>query len=195
MSPPATTSASPIPTTHAASVTAAALFAQIHWVLSSFEHLERQGFIPISNRNTWKLPDYRGVNSTWAIPGPDSKASHKFEVQFHTPESFEVQLEMRFVARSTSGQRFRAHSSVTPEIPRVVWMSCSAVAASIGLRLGTSFGPPIWRSLMSWVATHSLSRPKTSSIKRSGLEICRYTRTSDPEAGPWRRTHYLANRW
>ena len=59
-------------------------------VLACYENLRAQGFVKVKDRNSWDTPDYRGINSTWAIVNADGRAQHMFEVQFHTPESFEV---------------------------------------------------------------------------------------------------------
>ena len=50
------------------------------------ERLSAQGFENISFKNTFGGPDYQGINTTWHDP----RTGHAFEVQFHTPESFEA---------------------------------------------------------------------------------------------------------
>lgn len=45
--------------------------------------MEDSGLQPLKWKNTWDDPLYKGINSTWM-----DDTGQKFEVQFHTPESF-----------------------------------------------------------------------------------------------------------
>jgi predicted metal-dependent phosphoesterase TrpH len=47
--------------------------------------LEREGYEPLLTRNLWGDVDYKGVNTRWRDP-----TGHIFEVQFHTPESYQA---------------------------------------------------------------------------------------------------------
>ncbi len=53
------------------------------------EQLAAQGYGSRLRKPSWDDPDYKGVNSRWQDPG--SKV--RFEVQFHTPESWEAKQE------------------------------------------------------------------------------------------------------
>jgi hypothetical protein len=50
------------------------------------DNLAAQGFENITFKNTFGGSDYQGINTTWRDPA----TGHSFEVQFHTPESFEA---------------------------------------------------------------------------------------------------------
>jgi hypothetical protein len=47
------------------------------------DKLQQHGYVMEFSRNSWENPQYRGVNTRWREP-----AGQLFEVQFHTPESF-----------------------------------------------------------------------------------------------------------
>ena len=47
------------------------------------EQLESRGHEMYYSRNWWSDPEYKGTNTRWVTPG-----AQRFEVQFHTPESF-----------------------------------------------------------------------------------------------------------
>jgi hypothetical protein len=49
------------------------------------ESLETRGHESISVRNSWGDEEYRGINTRWR-----DSSGQRFEVQFHTPESFEA---------------------------------------------------------------------------------------------------------
>ncbi|HEY8482243.1 MAG TPA: hypothetical protein VIL71_20655 [Spirillospora sp.] len=49
------------------------------------EHLRRRGYELVQSRNFWARSEYKGINSRWRTPD-----GRLFEVQFHTPESFEA---------------------------------------------------------------------------------------------------------
>ncbi|ORT61244.1 hypothetical protein [Streptomyces sp. CB03238] len=56
-----------------------------------YEQLREQGYRPIpgSEKNTWEDPVYKGLNTTWE----HSERPEKFELQFHTPESFRAKMD------------------------------------------------------------------------------------------------------
>lgn len=58
-------------------------------VRDAYRRLEDQKFVMLKERNTLNEPDYRGINSTWAVV-EDGEVLQQFEVQFHTPEWFRV---------------------------------------------------------------------------------------------------------
>jgi hypothetical protein len=47
--------------------------------------LEERGHELVMSRNSWDSPDYKGINTRWS-----TDEGQLFEVQFHTPESFEA---------------------------------------------------------------------------------------------------------
>ncbi len=47
--------------------------------------LESFGYTMYQSRNSWGHPEYKGINSRWVTEG-----GLRFEVQFHTPESFDA---------------------------------------------------------------------------------------------------------
>ncbi|SFJ64234.1 hypothetical protein [Cellulomonas sp. KH9] len=49
--------------------------------------LRAEGFTPVSWKNTFGQPGYQGINSAWR--SPDGQV---FELQFHTPTSFDVKM-------------------------------------------------------------------------------------------------------
>lgn len=49
------------------------------------DRLERSGFEMVHSRNFWSDSEYKGINSRWRTAD-----GQLFEVQFHTPESFEA---------------------------------------------------------------------------------------------------------
>ena len=49
------------------------------------DRLELSGSEHIMSRNSWDSPDYKGVNTRWLSP-----EGQVFEVQFHTPESYQA---------------------------------------------------------------------------------------------------------
>ncbi|HXR72740.1 MAG TPA: hypothetical protein VN779_18295, partial [Actinocrinis sp.] len=46
------------------------------------------GIKPVGFRNAWGKPGYQGINSWWQDPA----TGHTFEMQFHTPESFDAKM-------------------------------------------------------------------------------------------------------
>jgi hypothetical protein len=50
--------------------------------------LQRHGYQLVLSRNSWESPDYKGINTRWR-----TTEGQVFEVQFHTPESFEAKQQ------------------------------------------------------------------------------------------------------
>jgi hypothetical protein len=53
------------------------------------DRLESSGFELYYSKNSWTNPEYKGVNTRWVTSG-----GQRFEVQFHTPESFHAKHEV-----------------------------------------------------------------------------------------------------
>ena len=47
------------------------------------ERLESLGYEMYQSKNSWDDAEYKGINTRWVTP-----EGQRFEVQFHTPESF-----------------------------------------------------------------------------------------------------------
>jgi hypothetical protein len=47
------------------------------------EQLANRGYKMYLSKNSWTDPEYKGINTRWVTPD-----GQRFEVQFHTPESF-----------------------------------------------------------------------------------------------------------
>jgi hypothetical protein len=52
---------------------------------NTLDCIERHGYEMEFSRNSWEGTQYKGINTRWRTP-----AGQIFEVQFHTPESFEA---------------------------------------------------------------------------------------------------------
>jgi hypothetical protein len=58
------------------------------------DRLEAQGHTMVYSRNYWRgSPEYKGINTRWDTPD-----GQRFEVQFHTPESFCAKHEVTHLA-------------------------------------------------------------------------------------------------
>ncbi|GAA0469148.1 hypothetical protein ABZ951_20740 [Streptomyces sp. NPDC046215] len=55
----------------------------------TYERLRHSGYEPISEKNTWQDPVYKGINTSWQ----HTESAEKFELQFHTPDSFKAKME------------------------------------------------------------------------------------------------------
>jgi hypothetical protein len=71
------------------------------------DHLEASGFAMYRSKNSWDDPEYKGVNTRWITP-----EGQRFEVQFHTRESFHAKHEVTHLAyerlrgtQATRGER------------------------------------------------------------------------------------------
>ncbi|UGT39677.1 hypothetical protein LTV02_26935 [Nocardia yamanashiensis] len=58
-------------------------------VRAAEQNLRDQGYEPVKRKPTWTGEGYRGFNSFWK----DTETGQVFEVQFHTPESFQAKME------------------------------------------------------------------------------------------------------
>ncbi|WP_198540976.1 hypothetical protein [Mycobacteroides chelonae] len=59
----------------------------------AIDRLVAEGYEPVRLSNTWGQPGYQGLNSAWREP----KTGHTFEVQFHTPASFDAAKVTHFL--------------------------------------------------------------------------------------------------
>jgi hypothetical protein len=57
------------------------------------DSLESSGFSMYYSKNSWNDPEYKGVNTRWITP-----EGQRFEVQFHTRESFHAKHEVTHLA-------------------------------------------------------------------------------------------------
>ncbi|ARZ69186.1 putative ubiquitin thioesterase L96 [Streptomyces albireticuli] len=74
-------------------------------VQRTYAQLRERGYEPTSETNTWEDPVYKGVNTSWQHP----ETREKFELQFHTPESFKAKSEnheLYELARSGTFEKF-----------------------------------------------------------------------------------------
>ncbi|MFE0046660.1 hypothetical protein [Streptomyces albireticuli] len=74
-------------------------------VQRTYAQLRERGYEPTSETNTWEDPVYKGVNTSWRHP----ETREKFELQFHTPESFKAKSdnhELYELARSGTFEKF-----------------------------------------------------------------------------------------
>ncbi|MER5971629.1 hypothetical protein ABT112_18160 [Streptomyces sp. NPDC002055] len=57
----------------------------------TYEQLREQGYEPIPGKeqNLWEDPVYKGINTSWQ----NAETQEKFELQFHTPDSFRIKSE------------------------------------------------------------------------------------------------------
>ena len=53
------------------------------------EGLEERGYHMYKSKNSWNDPEYKGINTRWI-----TAEGQRFEVQFHTPESFHAKHEV-----------------------------------------------------------------------------------------------------
>ena len=83
--------------------------------------MERHGYEMELSRNSWDSPQYKGINTRWRTP-----TGQLFEVQFHTPESFEAKQlthaayeRIRSPAASDQerGKLYEFQSQVSASIP------------------------------------------------------------------------------
>jgi len=57
-------------------------------VNEAISQLKSDGYEPVNFKNFWGKVGYQGINSFWR----DSATGHIFEVQFHTPSSFDAKM-------------------------------------------------------------------------------------------------------
>ena len=86
-------------------------------VLTDVERLKGEGFELIKLKNLWDSEQYKGINSQWHRP----ETGLRFEVQFHTPESFEAKElthgayeRIRGISFTTSNAPNSSPSSAAP---------------------------------------------------------------------------------
>jgi hypothetical protein len=53
------------------------------------QRLEADGYVMFYGKNHWEDLEYKGINTRWRTP-----EGHRFEVQFHTPESYHAKQEI-----------------------------------------------------------------------------------------------------
>ena len=53
------------------------------------QRLEASGYVMFYGRNSWSDSEYKGINTRWA-----TSEGQRFEVQFHTPESYHAKQEV-----------------------------------------------------------------------------------------------------
>ncbi|MEH6375909.1 hypothetical protein V7793_16455 [Streptomyces sp. KLMMK] len=58
-------------------------------VEQTYGRLREAGYEPTAEKNTWEDPVYKGINTTWQ----HTESGERFELQFHTPESFDAKME------------------------------------------------------------------------------------------------------
>jgi hypothetical protein len=58
-------------------------------IAADVERLKAAGFEAVDSRNWWEHAEYKGINSWWRVP----EENQLFEVQFHTPASYEAKQE------------------------------------------------------------------------------------------------------
>ena len=57
-------------------------------VKQALQQLLSEGYECVKLKNTWGMEGYQGINSFWREPA----SRHLFELQFHTPESFDAKM-------------------------------------------------------------------------------------------------------
>ncbi|MBO0810383.1 MAG: hypothetical protein J2P32_18985, partial [Actinobacteria bacterium] len=57
-----------------------------HGIVDDLRNIKAHGLELIRLRNSWSSTEYRGINSQWL----DRRTGQAFEIQFHTPSSFEA---------------------------------------------------------------------------------------------------------
>jgi hypothetical protein len=66
-------------------------YSSCYWEIK--ERLEASGCEMYHSKDSWKEPEYKGINTRWVSP-----EGQRFEVQFHTPESFHAKHEVTHAA-------------------------------------------------------------------------------------------------
>jgi hypothetical protein len=92
------------------------------------ERLESRGYQMYESRNSWDAAEYKGINTRWVTP-----EGQRFEIQFHTPESFHAKHHI------THGAYQRARNPLTTDDEREELKAfqgevCSYVQAPEGAR-------------------------------------------------------------
>ncbi|MFI1798313.1 hypothetical protein ACH427_13315 [Streptomyces sp. NPDC020379] len=76
--------------------------AYVEGTNQAYAELRSRGYETLSETNTWEDPVYKGVNTTWQHP----ETEEKFELQFHTPESFAAKSENHELYELTRSGKF-----------------------------------------------------------------------------------------
>jgi hypothetical protein len=86
-------------------------------VQTDIERMTGQGFELIRLKNLWREAEYKGINSQWR----DGDSGQAFEMQFHTPASFEAkQITHRAYERLRDPQTTRAEAGELHDYQREV---------------------------------------------------------------------------
>ncbi|MDT0451408.1 hypothetical protein [Streptomyces hesseae] len=86
-------------------------------VQQTYALLHEQGFelVPGSERNTWEDPLYKGFRAAWQRPGGEPR----FEIRFHTAESYSAQSENQLLYDLYRSGRMRGVRAVSgPEFSK-----------------------------------------------------------------------------
>ncbi|QLE72848.1 hypothetical protein FGW37_15755 [Streptomyces rectiverticillatus] len=72
-------------------------------VSRTYERLREAGYEPIpgKEKNTWEDPVYKGINTSWQ----HTESEEKFELQFHTPDSFKAKMENHELYEISRGKK------------------------------------------------------------------------------------------
>jgi hypothetical protein len=74
------------------------------------QHLEASGYEMYDCKNQWENPEYKGINTRWTTP-----AGQRFEVQFHSHESYHAKQEVTHSAY----ERIRNPLTTRAEVARL----------------------------------------------------------------------------
>ncbi|MFI1181951.1 hypothetical protein ACH4UT_20695 [Streptomyces sp. NPDC020799] len=88
--------------------------AYVEGTNQAYAELRSRGYEPLSETNTWEDPVYKGVNTTWQHP----ETEEKFELQFHTPESFVAKSENHELYELTRSGKFEEISAGDKELAK-----------------------------------------------------------------------------
>jgi hypothetical protein len=82
----------------------------------TYERLKALGHEPIpgSEKNTWQDPVYKGINTSWQ----SQESGQKFELQFHTPDSFQAKTDNHELYEIARSGHFEQMSAGNPERAR-----------------------------------------------------------------------------
>jgi len=95
--------------------------------------LQGRGYEPVKWKNTWGNDGYQGINSFWRDPASGTR----FEVQFHTPESFDLKMSTHDLYETARVP------GVDPQVAREADAQANALLASATPPPGAvDLGPP-----------------------------------------------------
>ena len=112
--------------------------------------LESSGYEMYYTKNAWSDPEYKGINTRWITPG-----GQRFEVQFHTRESFHTKDEVTHKAYE------RIRKPETPRAEREDCGTCQRKVTSGFPFLSSLQRYPTRRSEGSAAANKNVSRDKS----------------------------------